>query len=199
MHGPLKEGLAKPVQGKAGQEGGCMRSIPEQRSTASAERLSKVQKPKRQLQLGVGRSRRMDHSHAVGVGNDVTGGKSCRPRECRAVRALHGLAHSETVSMKKPPTGEPYAGKPHVRVCVQRRLACSAGGRPAGATVRSPVVRIAGWRETKILKPIDKISLGEITSHRAVTTVNVEVASKVSGSEGRARNRRVKAAWGAEI
>jgi hypothetical protein len=58
---------------------------------------------------------------------------------------------------------------------------------------------MAGWRETKILKPIDKISLGEITSHRAVTTVNVEVASKVSGSEGRARNRRVKAAWGAEI
>ena len=58
---------------------------------------------------------------------------------------------------------------------------------------------MAGWRETKILKPIDKVSLGEITSHRAVTTVNVEVASKVSGSEGRACNRRVKAAWGAEI
>jgi hypothetical protein len=58
---------------------------------------------------------------------------------------------------------------------------------------------MAGWRETKILKPIDEISLGEITSHRAVTKVNVEVASKVSGSEGRTRNRRVKAAWGAEI
>ena len=87
----------------------------------------------------------------------------------------------------------------HVRLCVQSRLACSAGGRPAGATVRSPVVRIAGWRETKILKPIDEISFGEITSHRAVTTVNVDVASKMNGSEGRARNRRVKAAWGAEI
>jgi len=71
--------------------------------------------------------------------------------------------------------------------------------RPAGATVRSPVVRIAGWRETNILKPIDEVSLGEITSHRAVTTVNVDVASKMSGSEGRARNRRAKAAWGAEI
>ena len=33
-------------------------------------------------------------------------------------------------------------------------------GRPAGATVRSPVVRIAGWRETNILKPIDEVSLG---------------------------------------
>ena len=59
-----------------------------------------------------------------------------------------------------------------VRMCVQRRLACSAGGSPAGVKVRSPVVRIAGSRETKILKPIDKVFLGEITSRRAVTTVN---------------------------
>jgi hypothetical protein len=58
---------------------------------------------------------------------------------------------------------------------------CSAGGKPAGAKVRRSVVWIAGLRETKILKPIDKISLGEITSHRA--------ASKRSRSEGRAHNR----------
>jgi hypothetical protein len=58
---------------------------------------------------------------------------------------------------------------------------------------------MAGWRETKTLKPIDKVSLGEITSHRAVTTVNAHVASKKSGTEGRARFRRAKAAWGAEI
>jgi hypothetical protein len=57
-----------------------------------------------------------------------------------------------------------------------------------GATVRSPVVGIAGWRATKTLKPIDKVSLGEITSHRAVTKVNAQVASKMSGSEGRACN-----------
>jgi hypothetical protein len=87
----------------------------------------------------------------------------------------------------------------HVRLCVQRRLACSAGGKPAGAKVRSPVVWIAGWRVTKTLKPIDKVSLGEITSRRAVTTVNANVASKVSGTKGRARNRRAKAAWGAGI
>jgi len=62
--------------------------------------------------------------------------------------------------------------------CVQLRLVCSAGGRPAGAKVRRPVVWIAGWREIKILKPIDKVSLGETTSCRAVTTVNVNVASK---------------------
>jgi hypothetical protein len=49
---------------------------------------------------------------------------------------------------------------------------CSAGDKPAGAKVRRPVVWIAGRRETKALKPIDKVSLGEATSHRAVTTVN---------------------------
>jgi len=86
-----------------------------------------------------------------------------------------------------------------VRLCVQRKLACSAGDRPAGVRVRSPVVWIAGWRETKTLKPIDKISPGEITSHRAVMKVNAKVASKVSNPEGRACNRRAKTAWGAEI
>ena len=88
----------------------------------------------------------------------------------------------------------------HAPLCVQLRLACSAGYKPAGAKVRSPVVRIAGWRETKTLKPIDEVSLsGEITSHRAVTKVNAEVASKVIGSEGRVRNRGTEAAWVAEI
>src|SRR5271166_5109285 len=94
---------------------------------------------------------------------------------------------------------EPDAGNPHVRLCVQRRLACSAGERPAGAKIRGPVVWIAGWRETKTLKPIDNVSRGEATSHRGVTTVNAKVASKVGSREGRAPNRRAKAAWGAEI
>jgi len=58
---------------------------------------------------------------------------------------------------------------------------------------------MAGWRETKTLKPIDKNSLGEITSHRAVMKVNAKVASKVIRPEGRARNGRVKAAWVVEI
>ena len=40
--------------------------------------------------------------------------------------------------------------------------------------------------------------LGETTSHRAVMT-DVDVASKMTSSEGRARNGRGKAAWGAEI
>jgi hypothetical protein len=48
-------------------------------------------------------------------------------------------------------------GNYHVRLCVQRRLACSTGGSPVGVKARSPVARIAGWRETEILKPIDKV------------------------------------------
>ena len=91
------------------------------------------------------------------------------------------------------------SGDAHVRMCVQRRLACSAGERPAGARIRGSVVGIAGWRETKTLKPIDNVSRGEATSHQAVTTVNAKVASKMSSPEGRAPNRRAKAAWGAEI
>jgi hypothetical protein len=37
---------------------------------------------------------------------------------------------------------------------------------------------MAGNQSLEVLKPIDKVSLGEITSHRAVTTVNANVASK---------------------
>ena len=58
---------------------------------------------------------------------------------------------------------------------------------------------MAGWRETKTLKPIDEVSCWEITSHRAVMKMNAKVASKVNEPEGRARIRRAKAAWGAEI
>jgi hypothetical protein len=83
-------------------------------------------------------------------------------------------------------------------LCVQRRLACSAGDSPAGVIVRSLVAWIAGWRETKTLKPIDETSLGEVASHQAVTKVNANVASKVRNPEGRACNWRAKAAGLAE-
>jgi len=60
-------------------------------------------------------------------------------------------------------TEEPYAGIPHVRVCVQVRLVCSAGVSPAGVKTRSPVAWMAGRRETKYLKPIDKAILGMVS------------------------------------
>jgi hypothetical protein len=59
----------------------------------------------------------------------------CLLRECRAVRASHGLASSETVSMKKPPTGEPYAGKPHVR------FGGRGGRRPFPTPINSTIRR----------------------------------------------------------
>ena len=54
-------------------------------------------------------------------------------------------------------------------VCVQRRQTCSVGGSPTGATARRPVAWMAGWRETKALKPIDD-TIGRMgASDRAVT------------------------------
>jgi hypothetical protein len=67
--------------------------------------------------------------------------------------------------------------------------------KPTEAKVRSLVAWIAGRKETEFLKPIDSIILGVMASHWAVTKVNAEVASKVSGPRGRAPNRRAKAAW----
>ena len=84
---------------------------------------------------------------------------------------------------------EPDAGKLPVRLCVQRRLACSAGDKPAGARVSGPIAWIAGRRETEFLKPIDGRLLARRASHRAVIKMNVDVASKMKISEGRARNR----------
>ncbi|MFQ6094319.1 MAG: hypothetical protein ACE5OR_16865 [bacterium] len=51
----------------------------------------------------------------------------------------------------------------HVRLCVQLRLACSAGVSPAGVRIRSPVAWMAGRRETEYLKPIDKAILGMVS------------------------------------
>ena len=48
-------------------------------------------------------------------------------------------------------------GDCHVRMCVQLRLACSAGDNPARVTIRNPVAWMAGMRETDYLKPIDKV------------------------------------------
>ncbi len=47
------------------------------------------------------------------LGNGVKGGRILR--NGRVVRPVRRLAGCETLPMRKPPTGEPYAGKPHVR------------------------------------------------------------------------------------
>ncbi len=67
--------------------------------------------------------------------------------------------------------------------------------KPTEAKVRSLVAWIARRKETESLKPIDRIIPGMTASHWAVTKVNADVASKVSGPRGRACNCKAKAAW----
>ena len=109
------------------------------------------------------------------------------------VQKLPMASHAKDGVRSCPRAG---CGKSACPVVCPAKAGMFAGERPAGARVRSPVVWIAGWRETKTLKPIDNVSLGKTTSHRAVTTVNAKVASKVRSPEGRVLNRRAKAAWG---
>ena len=67
-------------------------------------------------------------------------------------------------------------------------------GQTCRGRSQSPVVRIAEEMETEPSKPIDKISPGEVTSHRAVTKVNALRRRRSSIPEGRACNHRAKAA-----
>src|SRR6516165_7928057 len=78
---------------------------------------------------------------------------------------------------------------PHVRLCVQRRLARSVGDSPAEARARSLVAWMAGRRETNDLKPIDRVIVRMTASHRAAAQANAEVAPKVRSPGGRARIR----------
>src|SRR5712692_3779200 len=58
---------------------------------------------------------------------------------------------------KWPDDGSRMNREVHVRLCVQRRLARSAGDSPAKARARSLVAWMAGRRETNDLKPIDRV------------------------------------------
>ena len=59
---------------------------------------------------------------------------------------------------------------------------------------QSPVVWIAEVMETETLKPIDKISLGEIYESPGRNKSERIVASKVKATKGRASNWKAKAA-----
>jgi hypothetical protein len=73
--------------------------------------------------------------------------------------------------------------------CASRKGGHIQQGRPAEVRIRSLVAWIAKWRETKTLKPIDN-PIGRMgANHQAVARANAYVASKMSRSGGRARNR----------
>jgi len=89
---------------------------------------------------------------------------------------------------------EPDAGKLARRVVRPVKAGAFSGNRPAKAKARSLVAWMAGRRETDDLKPIDRIVVRTIASHRAVAQANAKVAPKMRGPGGRAHNRRAKAA-----
>jgi hypothetical protein len=87
-------------------------------------------------------------------------------------------------------------GNLHVRLCVQRRLVCSVGGKPTGVKARSPVAWIAEGREIEPLEPIDEVIYGMAASCQAVAEANAQVAPKVRSPGGRARNRKGEGCMG---
>src|SRR5271156_913119 len=142
---PRERGSANPSRGKAGQEDGCGKARRGHDSAVNAN----CQTRRRSPGLVAGERLRLDGPHAVGTGNGVKGGvwySLSAKQILRAPRAVHpgrGLAESETVPVRKPSTGEPYAGKPPVRF----------GGRggakafPTPITVPPPLTRgfRSGW------------------------------------------------------
>src|SRR5436305_4257334 len=77
----------------------------------------------------------------------------------------------------------------HVRLCVQERLVCSAGDRPAGVRIGSPVAGGQPGGKPLVLKPLDNPTRGVGASCSGRNESEREVAPKVSSPGGRARNR----------
>ena len=100
------------------------RQIEARASTGSARKdYTRCRKPEATT-LVVGRSFGADGTHGIGAGNRVKEQERPRHRSTRATAvpsshesgcSLYGPSRSEILPMRKPPTGEPYAGKPHVR------------------------------------------------------------------------------------
>ena len=80
-------------------------------------------------------------------------------------------------------------GNVPVRLCVQERLMCSAGGRPAGVRIGSPVAGRAGRRVTKGSEAPRQPHPWDEGKFSGRNESEREVAPKVSSPGGRARNR----------
>ncbi len=86
-------------------------------------------------------------------------------------------------------------GNRFVRLCVQQRLAYSAGDSPARVIIRNPETWMAGRRETEYLKPIDKAILWNVSESSGRNE-----SERIGGLEktnigGRVFNCRAKTAW----
>jgi hypothetical protein len=67
---------------------------------------------------------------------------------------------------------EPYDARVSCTVVCPGKAGMFSRRQTCRGKSQSPVVWIAEVMETETLKPIDEASLGEVTSHRAVTKVN---------------------------
>src|SRR6266545_3788819 len=84
------------------------------------------------------------------------------------------------------------AGGSGHRVSRERQVRL-AGASPAGARARRPVAWIAGWRETKTLKPIDKAIERMVSESPGRNASERELAPKDPNPGGRAVDYPAKA------
>src|SRR5208282_1440066 len=73
---------------------------------------------------------------------------------------------------RREANGRAQCGKSACCVVCPEKAGVFSRSQSCRGRSQSPVVWIAEERETEPSKPIDKASLGEVTSHRAVTRVN---------------------------
>src|SRR5258707_13969994 len=68
----------------------------------------------------------------------AVGTEECSRRGSNKRMECKGRPKWRDAPLTKKAPYKPDAGDRHVRLCVQRRLACSAGDKPAGVEVRAP-------------------------------------------------------------
>jgi hypothetical protein len=90
----------------------------------------------------------------------------------RSAETVLGIIHDRGKSAVLEDTGEPGAPKGARPVVCPGKAGMFSRRQTCRGKSQSPVVWIAEVMETETLKPIDEASLGEVTSHRAVTKVN---------------------------
>ena len=78
----------------------------------------------------------------------------------------------EQIAVKAVNNRRAWCGKSSRHVVCPAKAGMFSRRQTCRGRSQSPVVWIAEVMETETLKPIDKTSLGEVTSHRAVTKVN---------------------------
>jgi hypothetical protein len=110
---PRERRAAKPGRGKAGQEGGCAMAAARKRAPTvpfGARRDAEVH-----ARVWTA-SERPCGARGAGAGNGVNAGHTrVLRRDDPVLRPEWDRARRVTPPMRKPPTGEPYAGKPPVR------------------------------------------------------------------------------------